>query len=160
MGTGGDAAGDILSGIENLIGSNQADVLRGNGLANRLEGGLGNDALFGFDGLDTLLGGAGNDTLDGGLGNDILFGGLGDDVFTGGAGNDRFCFDVNSGGNDRIVDFQDGRDMIDLRGLGLSFASLAITSTGQSYAVSGAFGTITVSGAERGILSAADFVFA
>jgi subtilisin-like proprotein convertase family protein len=160
MGTGGDAAGDILSGVENLIGSNQADVLRGNSLANRLEGGLGNDALLGFDGLDTLVGGSGNDTLDGGLGNDMLFGGLGDDAFTGGAGNDRFCFDVRGGGNDRILDFQDGRDLIDFRGLGLSFASLAIASTGQAYAVSGVFGTITVSGAERGLLSAADFIFA
>ncbi|MCU0885099.1 MAG: hypothetical protein MUC44_09135 [Beijerinckiaceae bacterium] len=90
----------------------------------------------------------------------MLIGGLGDDVFTGGAGNDRFCFDVRGGGNDRILDFQDGRDLIDFRGLGLNFASLAITTTGQGYTVSGAFGTITVSGAERGLLSAADFVFA
>jgi len=140
--TGGHAQGDVLVGIENVTGSAHNDRITGDGNANMLAGGFGND------------------TINGGLGNDILFGGHGDDDLTGGAGNDRFCFDVNSGGNDRIVDFQDGRDMIDLRGLGLSFASLAIISTGQSYAVSGAFGTITVSGAERGILSAADFVFA
>ena len=49
-GSGGDAAGDVLSGIENLIGSNGNDSLTGDGNANLLDGGAGND---------TLLGGAG-----------------------------------------------------------------------------------------------------
>jgi Ca2+-binding RTX toxin-like protein len=51
--SGGDAAGDTLSGIENLIGSALADTLTGDGNANRLDGGAG---------ADVLAGGAGNDT--------------------------------------------------------------------------------------------------
>ncbi|WP_046863564.1 DUF5801 repeats-in-toxin domain-containing protein [Microvirga massiliensis] len=61
--TGGDAAGDVLSGIKNLIGSSHADRLEGNQLANLLEGGAGNDTLIGGAGADTLVGGAGSDTF-------------------------------------------------------------------------------------------------
>jgi Ca2+-binding RTX toxin-like protein len=61
--SGGHAQGDILSNIENLIGSSAyGDTLTGNTGANRIEGGGGNDTLDGGGGLDTLIGGAGNDT--------------------------------------------------------------------------------------------------
>jgi Ca2+-binding RTX toxin-like protein len=70
-GSDGDAAGDTLSGIENLTGSKGNDTLTGDGNANRLTGG---------EGLDVLDGGAGDDTLDAGLGNDIIIGGLGADT--------------------------------------------------------------------------------
>ena len=69
-GTAGDAAGDVLLSIENLIGSGFADTLAGNGGANLLDGGAGNDSLSGGAGNDTLIGGAGSDTLDGGSGSD------------------------------------------------------------------------------------------
>ena len=59
---GGDATGDSLSGFENLLGSANADVLTGDGSANKLEGGAGNDTLTGNAGTDTLAGGTGNDT--------------------------------------------------------------------------------------------------
>ncbi|MGV3573128.1 MAG: M10 family metallopeptidase C-terminal domain-containing protein [Ramlibacter sp.] len=45
--------------------------LLGNGHANDLVGGEGNDILSALDGVDTLDGGAGADTLYGGSGNDI-----------------------------------------------------------------------------------------
>jgi len=61
---GGDAHGDVVSGIENLTGSAYDDVLRGNALANLLVGGSGNDVLAGRAGADTLEGGAGSDTAD------------------------------------------------------------------------------------------------
>ncbi|WP_198672194.1 M10 family metallopeptidase C-terminal domain-containing protein [Pseudogemmobacter bohemicus] len=77
----GIAAGDTYVLIENLIGSNNHDVLGGDNLANRLEGLNGNDLLNGRGGNDILLGGAGVDTLHGGLGNDTLYGGVGADVF-------------------------------------------------------------------------------
>lgn len=83
---GGDATGDTITGVENVIGSNlaaRADRLLGNGQANKLEG----------------L--AGNDTLNGRGGNDILDGGLGADSMTGGAGNDTFIID-NTG--DRAIE--------------------------------------------------------
>ncbi len=159
IGTGGDAAGDTMIGVENVTGSAFNDTIRGDDIANVIEGGNGLDLVFAFGGNDLVRGGAGNDSIDGGLGDDTLFGGLGDDLLTGGAGNDRFCFDIRGGGSDRIVDFQDGRDLIDLRGLGLSFNGIAITNVGQSYMMVGAFGTITVSGAERGVMTSADFIF-
>ncbi|WP_342238052.1 beta strand repeat-containing protein [Inquilinus sp. OTU3971] len=61
--SGGDAAGDTLSGIENLSGSNLGgDVLSGNGGANKLQGWGGDDTLRGGAGADALEGGAGIDT--------------------------------------------------------------------------------------------------
>ncbi|MGL4489454.1 MAG: calcium-binding protein [Rhizobiaceae bacterium] len=62
--TGGEAAGDTLIGVENVIGSNlDADILVGNALANSLFGYAGNDSLNGFTGNDTLVGGAGADAF-------------------------------------------------------------------------------------------------
>ena len=58
----GDAAGDLLSGIERLIGSEHADSLKGDSRANVLEGGGGDDRFDGGAGADILLGGSGNDT--------------------------------------------------------------------------------------------------
>jgi glucose/arabinose dehydrogenase len=55
LGSGGDAQGDILGGIENLIGSAFSDMLTGDGAANTLAGG---------GSADTLIGGAGTDTAD------------------------------------------------------------------------------------------------
>jgi VCBS repeat-containing protein len=58
-----DANGQIsVTNIENVIGSNQNDLLYGDGNVNSLEGGAGNDLLYGAGGVDVLKGGAGNDT--------------------------------------------------------------------------------------------------
>ncbi|NDP59691.1 MAG: calcium-binding protein, partial [Oxalobacteraceae bacterium] len=62
IGQGGDAQGDVLQDIDNLIGSRNADTLTGNAGNNRLDGGAGDDLLSGEAGADTLIGGAGNDT--------------------------------------------------------------------------------------------------
>ena len=72
MGYGGDANGDTLLGIENLIGTNAiyTDFLTGNASDNMLSGLAGDDELRGLAGNDTLIGGAGNDALDGGEGTD------------------------------------------------------------------------------------------
>lgn len=60
-GSGGDAEGDELDTIENVIGSAFDDTLTGNDSDNVLEGGAGNDLLNGGNGNDTLIGGLGND---------------------------------------------------------------------------------------------------
>jgi len=68
--------------VENLVSTNAVGAtLRGNTLANQIQGGDGNDNMFGSTGNDTLIGGAGNDTLDGAVGSDSMAGGAGDDVY-------------------------------------------------------------------------------
>lgn len=68
----GDAVGDTYSNIEGLIGSDYGDVLGGDGAANRLQGGAGNDSLWGGGGDDFLYGGTGGDLMDGGDGFDTV----------------------------------------------------------------------------------------
>lgn len=89
LGSGGDAEGDTLSGIERITGSAFHDVLTGDAGANGLMGG---------DGDDTLTGGSGRDTL------------------TGGAGEDVFVFNATLGTPhaDRITDFNAADDTIHL----------------------------------------------
>jgi hypothetical protein len=62
-GTGGEAEGDTYSSIENVVGTNLADVLIGSSAANRLEGGKGDDTLSGRGGADALIGGDGVDLV-------------------------------------------------------------------------------------------------
>ncbi|RDJ27004.1 calcium-binding protein [Bosea caraganae] len=70
--SGGEANGDVLVSIENLIGSAHADALLGSNGANRLSGGRGDDVLHGRGGDDLLEGGAGADVIDGGDGQDTV----------------------------------------------------------------------------------------
>jgi Ca2+-binding RTX toxin-like protein len=58
----GAAQGDTYIDIENLHGTQAADVLRGDAGANVIYGNGGNDRLEGRGGSDALLGGSGNDT--------------------------------------------------------------------------------------------------
>ncbi len=83
FGTGGEAAGDKISGFENVRGSSYEDSITGDTLAN---------SLVGNDGDDTLIGGGGNDTLNGGDGNDVLNGGAGADSLVGGSGIDTASY--------------------------------------------------------------------
>jgi Ca2+-binding RTX toxin-like protein len=69
-GLGGEAQGDVLLSIEDVVGSRKADTLTGDGQSNYLIGAAGDDTLFGQGGDDMLIGGAGADHLDGGAGID------------------------------------------------------------------------------------------
>jgi Ca2+-binding RTX toxin-like protein len=69
-GSGGDAAGDSLTDIENLKGSGFDDKLVGDANDNRLYGERGDDSLYGGGGNDWFKGGEGADILDGGSGSD------------------------------------------------------------------------------------------
>jgi Ca2+-binding RTX toxin-like protein len=99
--TGGAAEGDTFSSIEIVIGSK-----------------------FG----DKLTGGNGNDDLRGRAGDDVITGGRGSDQLTGGAGADKFAFKDARFGRDTITDFENGTDLIDLRGSGLTSASFVISN--------------------------------
>jgi Ca2+-binding RTX toxin-like protein len=59
---GGEAEGDRLEGIENIVGSGYDDTLYGDTGNNALYGGAGNDTLGGLGGTDLLAGGQGADT--------------------------------------------------------------------------------------------------
>ncbi|MGL4961798.1 MAG: calcium-binding protein [Inquilinus sp.] len=89
-GYSGDAMGDTLSGLEQVLGSEHADQLAGDVGDNVLWGRGGDDALSGAEGADTLKGGAGADALYGGAGSDQLYGEDGNDLLYGGPGADRF----------------------------------------------------------------------
>ncbi|MEY1557637.1 calcium-binding protein [Yoonia sp. R2331] len=121
---GGHAAGDKITGIEHLYGSDFNDKYYGDNARNIFKGYDGNDSLYGRNGDDALYGGANNDRLFGGFGNDIieggggsdkLFGGRGNDFMRGGSGADTFHYDRGDD-IDRIRDFQDNVDTIELDG--------------------------------------------
>lgn len=92
--TGGHAAGDRLSNIENVEGSAFNDFIQGNAADNLIEGG---------DGFDQQRGNAGNDQLFGEGGDDLLRGGTGVDHFDGGANTSE---DTVQGFGDRISFFE------------------------------------------------------
>lgn len=79
--SGGHAEGDTLTGIENVVGSQHADMLTAREDDPDTLGPLGRGSfLWGGKGDDTLQGGTGRDHLQGGEGSDALHGGEGDDA--------------------------------------------------------------------------------
>ena len=115
----GGAGHDVLRGLrgaDTLLGADGNDRLMGGGGRDMLVGGQNNDVLRGGKGHDTLYGQSGRDKLKGGGGNDLLDGGAGRDTLKGGAGADVFVF-ATGHGHDRVVDFEDGHDRIDVQGL-------------------------------------------
>ncbi|GAA4018580.1 beta strand repeat-containing protein [Actimicrobium antarcticum] len=148
-GLGGDAQGDVLSGVENLIGTAQDDSLTGNASANLLDGGSGNDVLDGGAGADVLKGGTGNDTVTytnsdaavtvnlltgtntgGDAAGDIL---TGIENLTGSAFADRLTGDDG----DNILDGGSGNDILE-GGLGADILRGGLGSDQVSYANSSA----------------------
>ena len=113
QGTASDGYGstDFLSGLENIIGSEEDDNLTGNSGNNSLTGRNGNDTLAGLAGDDFLTGSAGADTI------------------SGGEGSDQFIYFNSSQGGDTINDFAVGVDKISVVsagfGSGLSAGELA-----------------------------------
>ncbi len=106
--SGGEAAGDVLLGIENVVGSAFIDTLIGDGGGNRLAGLAGDDILRGLGGDDVLIGDQGNDQLYGGDGIDAVAGGEGDDQLWGEVGDDR----LDGGDGNDILNGGDGADTI------------------------------------------------
>ncbi len=86
--SGGHAAGDKFLDVENLLGTNFADMLGGDSGDNSIIGSKGFDTLFGGKGADTIQGGSNDDEIYGGEDNDSLEGGSGKDTVDGDAGDD------------------------------------------------------------------------
>lgn len=111
--SGGSAQGDVLSGVENLVGSAFSDTITGTAGANTIYGGAGNDIIHAGAGDDDVYGGAGsdylyaeddNDQLHGGADNDFMYGGYGNDVYVigRGEGHDRI-YEYGAGGIDHVA---------------------------------------------------------
>ena len=168
-GTGGN---NVLTGTEfddNIYGRNGddtlnglegADYILGEGGMDIIDGGAGRDNLHGGRQDDQIFGGEGNDFLNGGLDDDRLEGGLNNDTLLGGGGNDTFVF-TQQGGRDKVRDFTQGEDLLDVADLGITsqadFDSMGPVSGGYEL-VSGDV-TIFLQGFS-GTLTDADFVFA
>lgn len=118
--------------VDTVVGTREDDKISGKAGDDKLKGSQGDDILFGGQGMDLLFGGSGLDRLKGGddrdtllgqSGNDTLEGGLGADLLTGGADSDVFKYNTvqdslaAAGQIDKIKDFQQGLDLIDLSGI-------------------------------------------
>lgn len=127
----GGAGRDTLyagKGSDTVLGGRGADTLWGEQGSDKMKGGSGRDELWGGHDNDRLRGGSGDDTLFGENGRDNLEGGAGDDILTGGCADgpgdgrrDVFVFRstaMGGGGNDRVTDFEDKIDVLDLRSYG------------------------------------------
>lgn len=150
---GGHAQGDVIVEVENIQGSNHGDLLIGDNDTNNLQGLDGDDDIQGNGGDDWLLGQVGDDRLNGGEGADRLYGNEGDDTFIFGAGH----------GDDRILDFTNGEDLIDLSAFGLSgFDELTISSISDSVMIDlteHGGDTILLQNFDTADVDAADFLF-
>lgn len=138
------------------------DTLDGTGRNDRIDGRGGDDLLRGKGGNDELDGDSGNDTLLGGAGRDTLEGGTGDDVLTGGRGADEFEFERGDG-NDRITDFQNGVDVIDLDDFTFAEVQAVIAGAQQDgddvLLTLSAGTTVRIEGFDVGNLDLSDFTF-
>ena len=93
-----------LVSIENAVGGQYDDVIKGSSAAN---------ALYGRSGNDTLSGGAGDDILDGGVGDDTYLFGRGDghDVVRETSGNDTVQFGAGITA-DQVAMQRSGNDLV------------------------------------------------
>jgi hypothetical protein len=134
------------SGNDKIFGGAGNDKIDGGKGYDAIYGGAGNDKIDGGKGNDTIYGGAGNDKIDGGSGDDLITGGAGADKLTGNSGNDHFIYLASSdspaaSGWDRITDFTQGHDKIDLAALlgttDLAWGNTTATANGAWYQTSG-----------------------
>jgi Ca2+-binding RTX toxin-like protein len=100
---------DKISEFEGVIGTNAADVIKGDDEDNTIISNDGNDVIEGRGGNDKIDAGEGNDVVDGGEGDDVIDAGNGDNSVVGGNGNDTI---ITGTGKDKI-DAGDGDDAID-----------------------------------------------
>ena len=75
--TGGGGATYLLSGLQNITGTNFGDILVGNSASNVITGGNGNNLIVGGGGGDTLTAGSGANRFITGSGNNTVIGGTG-----------------------------------------------------------------------------------
>ncbi|UWS81741.1 hypothetical protein N1037_21665 (plasmid) [Phaeobacter sp. G2] len=90
-----------------------------------------------------------------------MLAGRGRDDLSGGGGADVFVFGRNHG-QDRVLDFTLGEDLIDLSGVsgrGFDYDDLQIRRSGTSTVIETGAGEITLEGLRPGEITADDFLF-
>lgn len=138
---GTDSTNNLAGTDQNsyMFGLNSDDTLNGLGGNDYLDGGINNDMLYGGAGNDTLVGGEQSNTLVGGEGNDLFIGGKGIDLIEGGSGQDRFVignetqlYYTDQPWSDHAVikDFEQGQDLIQLKGQASDYTVQAASSEG------------------------------
>lgn len=105
-------------GHDSLEGGHGHDEIRGGYGDDMINGGMGDDRVRGDAGDDVVKGGSGDDRVKGDAGHDYLDGGSGSDHYWGDEGNDTFVF-KKDGAYDKIHDFGEGADKIDISDFGL-----------------------------------------
>jgi hypothetical protein len=145
-----------FSGDDTLQGTSKGDTIRGFAGNDTILGLGGNDRLLGEVGNDRLAGGVKNDLLLGGSGNDILDGGSGNDVMTAGSGRDRILLRRKEG-FDRVTDFRNNLDKIDL--VGVSFGQLTLSQQGNNVLIKlGGANVLLIENIDQSLLNRSDFV--
>lgn len=123
---------DVLQSIENVIGSDDGDIIIGSDLDNKLSGGDGDDLISGEGGDDILIGGEGADT---------------------------FTFGANFG-DDVIQDFEVGLDQLQFGDFGPDFGgAVNVAQDGNDAVISfGTEGSVRLAGVNTTDLTEDDFV--
>ena len=111
---------DIVSGIENVTGTNNDDFIIGDNSDNTLKGAGGADEIYGINGDDFIDGGTGDDFIKGGSGNDEIDGGADDDTLYGEGGEDEIIGglgdDTVYGGSENDIIYGDDTARTDATG--------------------------------------------
>ncbi|WP_170326441.1 beta strand repeat-containing protein [Ruegeria arenilitoris] len=123
---------DVLRSIENVVGSDDGDVIVGSDLAS---------------------------VLNGGAGDDLISGEGGDDILIGGAGADTFTFGANFG-TDVIQDFEVGIDQLQFGDFGPDFGgAVSVAQDGNDAVISFCGeGSVRLAGVNSADLTEDDFV--
>ncbi|MDJ0514701.1 MAG: calcium-binding protein [Trichodesmium sp. MO_231.B1] len=155
-------AGEVWEEAQSLLTPNKItgttgdDELIGTDASEYIHSGRGDDTIQGLDGNDLIHSGKGDDIISAGGGRDIIGADRGDDIITGGTGADMFDFRVGYG-NDIITDFEDGIDLIRLRG-DLRFEDLTIAQVGSDTSITADELSITLQGVVASDIGSDDFV--
>ncbi|MNB98347.1 Poly(beta-D-mannuronate) C5 epimerase 2 [compost metagenome] len=156
----GDVVGENVGAGNDTVWTSLASYTLDASVENLFFGGSGNFVGTGNGLANTIVGGAGNDFIVGAGGNDVMSGGV--------AGNDTFVFGAAGFGNDTILNFgatpAAGQDLIDLTPMGISSAtfapSLTITADGADTVVGIGADSIRLVGVNSAAVDQTDFILA
>ncbi|MFZ2868748.1 FG-GAP-like repeat-containing protein [Zavarzinia sp.] len=108
------------SGLDDLVITTSGAIDgTGNGAANIMLGGAGDNVLRGLGGVDILFGGRGDDRLDGGSGVDLMVGGAGNDTYVVDSYGDLVdeSREAGGGGIDTVIYGGDGLHFVMAEGI-------------------------------------------